>query len=39
MFSKKQTEPISLPPTMETLRQKVLRSHYTTVVWKKSHIP
>ena len=33
------TESTSLPPTRETLRQKFLRSHYTTVVWKKSNIP
>ena len=39
IFLKRQTESTSLPPTRETLRQKVLRSHYTTVVWKKSHIP
>ena len=39
MFSKRQIESTSLPPTRETLHQKVLRSHYTTVVWKKSHIP
>ena len=39
MFLKRQTESTSLPPTRESLRQKVLRSHYTTVVWKKSHIP
>ena len=39
MFSKMQTESASLPTTRETLRQKVLRSHHTTVVWKKSHIP
>ena len=34
MFSKMRTESTSLPPTRETLRQKVLRSHYTTVVGK-----
>ena len=39
MFSKMRTESTSLQPTRETLRQKVLRSHHTTVVWKKSHIP
>ena len=38
MFSKRQTESTSLPPTMESLGQKVLLSHYTTVVWKKSPI-
>ena len=37
MFSKKQTESTSLPPTRETLRQKVLRSHYTTVYGKVSY--
>ena len=38
MFSKRQTESASLPPAKETLRQKVLCSHYTTVAWKKVHI-
>ena len=39
MFSERQTESTFSPPTTETLRQKVRPSHYTTVVWKKSHIP
>ena len=39
MFSKKQMDSLSLPPTKETLRQKVLRAHYTTLVWKSSHLP
>ena len=39
MFSKRQTESTSLQPTRESLCQKVLRSHYTTVVRRKSHIP
>ena len=39
MFLKRQTQSTSSPPTRETLREKVLRSHYTSVVWKKSHIP
>ena len=38
MFSKRQTESSSLPPTWETLRRKVLCSYYITVVWKKCHI-
>ena len=39
MISKRQTESIPSPLTRETLRQKALRSHQTTVVWKKSHVP
>ena len=39
MFSRRQIESTSLPPIRETLRQKVLRYHYTIIVWKKSHIP
>ena len=39
MFWKRQRESTSLPHTRETLHHKVLRPHYTTVVWKKPHIP
>ena len=39
MFSKQQADSQRLPPTSDIFRQKVLRSHYTVMVWKQSHIP
>ena len=39
MFSKQQADSQRLPPTSDTFRQKVLRSHYTVIVWKQSHVP
>ena len=39
MFSKFQYESEKLPPTKSTLREKILRSHYTSLVWKSAHLP
>ena len=38
LFSKQQSDSMKLPPTPDAFRQKVLRSHYTTLQWKSSHI-
>ena len=38
MFTKQQADSHKLPPTSEAFRQKILRSHYTAMVWKQSHI-
>ena len=39
MFSKFQYESEKLPPTKSTLREKILRSHYTSLIWKSAHLP
>ena len=38
LFSKYQTEPIRLPPTMKAFEQVIQRAHFTTFQWKSSHI-
>ena len=39
MFSKFQCESGKLPPSKSTLREKIFRSHYTSLVWKSGHLP
>ena len=39
VFVFKQLESEKLPPTMAALKFKILRSQYTTSIWKLSHIP
>ena len=39
MFSKFQYESEKLPPTKSTLCEKILRLHYTSLVWKSAHLP
>ena len=39
MFSKFQYESEKLLPTKSALREKILRSHYTSLVWKSAHLP
>ena len=39
MFSKFQYKSEKLPPTKSTLREKILRSHYTSLVCKSAHLP
>ena len=39
MVLKSQSESEKLPPTKSALVQKILRAHYTAMVWKLSHIP
>ena len=39
VFSKFQYESEKLPPTKSTLREKILRPHYTSLVWKSAHLP
>ena len=36
LFSKKQLTSEKLPPTMGALKWKILRSHYVTIVWRRS---
>ena len=39
MFSKFQYESEKLPPTKSTLREKIFRWHYTSLIWKSAHLP
>ena len=39
MFPKFQYESEKLSPTKSTLRKKILRSDYTSLVWKSAHLP
>ena len=39
LFSKKQSEAENLPPTKAALKYKILRSHYVTMMWKRSDRP
>ena len=39
LFTKYQFDSSKLPPTKKTLRQMVLRAHYTPLQWKSPHIP
>ena len=39
MFSKFQYESEKLPLTKSTLCEKILRSHYTSLVWKSAYLP
>ena len=39
LFSKYQLDASSLPPTMSALKYKIFRSHYVSMVLKRSHLP
>ena len=39
MFSKFQYESEKLPPTKSTLREKIFRWHYTSLIWKSVQLP
>ena len=39
LFTKYQYESSKLPPTKKAFEQMILRTHYTCLQWKTSHIP